>query len=369
MLRTLFVTLATLLLAATPGATGQTRHPDVDTIIARHVEARGGEAALRAINSLVFDRGAYSEPGTDIHDDSAVMMLMRPYYKVVGHPGRTPDFLEGYNGAAWEWYGDPGITMWTVRDASEAARHYADVDGPLVDYAAKGSQAELVGEATISERRAYQIRLTMMDGYATDFFIDRRTYLIIASRHSASIHAFGAQVSSETRFSDFRPVAGVLFPFRSSEVEIATGRVLNAMQWGSIEANADIPVSYFWPPAYERTPIQAFMDQIFAQRDDVQAVLWTYHNFRRVNPGENTEEASQIMGYQLLKAEQFATAVALLERNAADNPNSADSAFALGRGHAMSGRPADARREFNRALELQPGHPRATRALSELGSN
>ncbi|MEZ5995048.1 MAG: tetratricopeptide repeat protein [Hyphomonadaceae bacterium] len=368
MLRTLLMILATLFLASAPAASAQSRRPDVDTIVARHIEARGGEAAIRAINSLVFDGGTYSEPGYTGHGDAA-MMLMRPYLKLVGHPERNPDFMEGYDGAAWEWYRDPGIVLRTTGDASEAARHYADVEGPFLDYAAKGSRVELAGEETIGGRRAYQVRLTMMDGYETDFFIDRRTYMIIASRHTASVHAFGARIASETRFGDFRRVAGVLFPFRSSEVEIATGRELNSMQWGTIEANREIPITWFSPPEFEHTPLQTFMEQMFNQRADASAVLWTYHNFRRTHPGVDTREAGEIIGYQILKMGQHEQAIALLERNAADNPNAADSAFALGRAYATVGRTDDARREFNRALQLEPGHPRATRALAALDAN
>jgi tetratricopeptide (TPR) repeat protein len=368
MIRALLMILATLLLATAPGASAQSRHPDVDTIIARHIEARGGEAAIRAINSLVFDHGAYSEPGYT-SDGDAVMMLMRPYLKLVGHPERSPDSMEGYDGAAWEWYRDPGIVLRTTGDASEALRHYADVEGPFVDHAAKGSRVEFIGEEAIGNRRAYQVRLTMMDGYETDFFIDRRTYMIIASRHTASIHAFGTRVASETRFSDFRPVAGVLFPFRSSEIEIATGRELNAMQWGSIEANQDIPVAWFSPPEFERTPLQTFMEQLFVQRIDASAVLWSYHNFRRAHPDVDTREAAEIMGFQILKMGQHEQAIALLERNAADNPNAANSAFGLGRAYATAGRTDDARREFNRALQLEPGHSRATNALASLDAN
>lgn len=365
MRRTILMALAALFLVVAPEASGQTARPNVDTIIARHIEARGGEAAIRALTSLVFDHGVYSEPGYTGAGD-AVMMLMRPYLKLVGHPQRNPDFLEGYDGAAWEWYGEPGIVLRTTGDASAATRHYADVEGPLLDYAAKGSRAELIGEETIGGRRTYQVRLTMMDGYESDFFIDRRTYMMIASRHAASIHAFGARVESETRFSDFRRVAGVLFPFRSSEVEIATGRELNAMQWGTIEANQDIPAAWFSPPEYERTPLQTFMEQMFNQRVDASAVLWTYHSFRRTHPDIDTRDAAETIGFQILKMGQHEQAILLLERNAADYPNSADSAFVLGRAYATAGRTDDARSQFNRALQLEPGHARATRALAAL---
>lgn len=365
MIRSLIAAILALVACAAPSA-AQRALPDVDAVIARHIEARGGADAIRAIRSLVYDQGTYREPGY-VGSGGAVMMLMRPYYKLVGHPERDPDFLEGYDGAAWEWYRDPGIVLRTIGDASEASRHYADVEGPLFDYAAKGSTAELIGEARIDRRAAYQVRLTMMDGYVTDFFIDQRNFLILASRHTASVHAFGEALASETRYGDYRRVAGVLFPFRSAEAEIATGRELNSMQWGSIEANVDIPAEWFSPPQFKRTPIQTLMDQLFVQGADARAMLWTYHMFRRAHPEIDTREAAEIISFQVLKMGHHQSAIALLERNAADHPDAANSAFGLGRAYATAGRVTDARREFERALRLEPAHARAARALEQLG--
>ncbi len=338
--------------------------PDVDTIVARHIAARGGAERLRALRTLVFDQGRYEEGS--YRDDGAVMMLGRPYYKLVGHPQRDGNFMEGYDGAAWEWFGEQGIVVRTTHAASAALRHYADVEGPFLDWRSKGHRVELVGPATVAGRPTWQVRLVMMDGYSTENFIDRETWLIVATRHSAPVHAYGRPVTSETRFGDHRPVAGVLFPFRSEEVEIASGHVLNAMQWGRIDANVDIPVAWFSPPLFERTRLQAFMEQLYGQRADPQAVLWTYHWFRRSFPEEDTRNAAQVIGYQMLKMEATEAAIALLERNAADHPDAADSAFGLGRALATAGQTDRARAEYERALRLQPGHARANCALALL---
>lgn len=364
MFRFSFLAALLMLISAASPARADALLTDVDAIIARHIDARGGENRIRAIRSLVFDRGRYEEG--EYSDDQAVMMLMRPYLKLVGHPERNPQFMEGYDGAAWEWFADPGLVVRTVATASAALRHFADVEGPFLDYRSKGHRAELIGTPDVAGRPTYQIRLTMMDGYASDNFIDQQNFLIVASRHVAQVHAFGAEVASETRFSDYRPVAGVMFPFRGEEVDIATGRTMNSMQWGSIEANVDIPLGWFSPPEFERNRIQTFMDQLYVQRTDPQAVLWTYHHFRRAYPQEDTRNASQVIGYQMLKMNSVDSAIALLERNAADYPDAADSAFGLGRAFATARREAEARAEFERALRLEPGHVRATRALAEL---
>lgn len=360
-------TILGLVLMLLPSLAPAAAPVSADTVIERHLAARGGVERLRAIRNLMFEKGMYSEKGySGEFAGDATMMLARPYYKLVGYPGRSKDVMEGYDGAAWEWYADPGIVLRTTGAASEASRHYADVEGPFLDYRAKGSTAELIGEATIGDRPAYQVRLTMMDGFATDNFFDTKTYMLMASRQTAKVHAFGDKVTSETRFDDFRAVAGVLFPFRSREVEIATGKELNAMQWGSITANRDIPIAWFSPPVFERTPVQTFIEQLYGQREDPASVMWTYRNYRRIHPGEDTSDAAQVAGYQALKMGAIPSAIALLEANAKDYPDKPNAAFGIGRAYATAGRKDEARREFQRALKLDPKHERAKAALKDL---
>jgi hypothetical protein len=355
--------LLVLLVAAEAMAAPPT--PDVDNIIAKHIAARGGAERMHAISSVMFEKGKYSEPGHEGMGE-ATMMLMRPYYKLVGDPRRKNDLMEGYDGAAWEYYSDPGFEIRTTGAASKAARHFADVDGPLLDYRLKGYKAELAGSEIIAGHPTYEVRITMPDGYETDNFIDQKTYLILASGHTAKVHAFGNEVTSRTQYSDFRSVAGVLFPFRSTEVEVGTGKELNAMQWGSITANQPIPVSWFSPPTFAHTPIQTFIEQLYGEREDASAVMWTYRIFRLAHPGEDTSDAAEIAGYQILKMDQRASAIALLEQNAKDYPTVADAAFGLGRAYAADGRKDQARAQFQRALQIDPGEKRAAAALKDL---
>ena len=339
--------------------------PDVDTIISRNIAARGGADKIRAIKSLMFEHGKYSEPGHEGMGD-ATMMLMRPYYKLVGDPRQKGDFMEGYDGSAWEWYAEPGFVIRTTGAASKASRHFAEIEGPLVDYKSKGYTADLVGTDVIAGRPAWDVRITMPDGWQTDNYIDEQSYAVIASAQTAKIHAFGDEVKSRTQYSDFRPVAGVLFPFKSSEVEIATGKELGSMQWGAITANTDIPVGWFSPPVFDHSPTQTLIEQLYGQREDPSAVMWTYRIFRRAHPGVDTSDPAEIAGYLMLKMEQPASAIALLEQNLKDYPNVADAAFGLGRAYAAVGRKAEARTMFERTLKIDPKNKRAPDALKDL---
>jgi hypothetical protein len=338
--------------------------PDVDEIVARYVTAIGGAEKLKQLFSLV-SRGEYREKGVVTTDGALVKM--RPYYKLVGDPEkRDPDFSEGYDGSAWEFYKDPGIVLRTVGKAAAATRHGLAIDGPLFQYREKGSAITLHGIETIDGQKAYRLRVRMADGFEEEEFINAKNWFWIASRKIAASHAFGGAVATETRFSDFRPVNGILFPFSSKEVEIATGKVLNEMRTTSIVANQQLDPAIFSPPVFPHTLLQTTMELLFGERTDVEAVMWTYRDFRRAHPDVETDEAMQVIGYQMLKMGDHPAAVALLTANAADYSKSSGAAFGLGRAWRETRQTAKARAAFGSALRLDPKNERALQALNEM---
>jgi tetratricopeptide (TPR) repeat protein len=347
--------------AAIPAGPPQSS-PSADTIVAHYIDAIGGQTNLDAIQSVII-RGSYTEQG---RSEPAQLARMRPFYKLVGDPlNRSKEFEEGYDGSAWEYYGDPGIVLRTVGPAAAAARHGLYILGSLVDSKKQGSVVTLMGMAKIDGRNAYQLRVRMLDGFEQDEFVDAKTWLLIADRKIAKVHAFGREVASETRWSDYRTVNGVRFAFLNIEVEIATGKELNRFQTDRIDVNAKLVAAMFMPPQLQRTPLQALMDQLFQERDDTEAVRWTYHGFRTAYPKTNTEVAAEVIGYQALKMGNTATAIALLEDNQRDYPRSAAADFGLGRAYRAAGRTAEAKTQFERALSIDPQYERAKAALAE----
>ncbi|HYL20376.1 MAG TPA: tetratricopeptide repeat protein [Gemmatimonadales bacterium] len=344
-------------------ASGHAPLPSADEIVAHYVEAIGGRARVSAVHSLLV-RGTYTESGMTMN--GAVLVKMRPWYKLVGDPGTTADFSEGYDGSAWEYYRDPGIVLRTVGPAFAASRHGAAIMGPLVDAESQGSTITVMGVATVGDRDAYQLRVRMLDGFEEDEFVDTTTWLLIAARKVAPIHAYGTGIASETRWTDYRPVQGVLFAFHSEEVALATGKVLNAFQTTAIEVNRVFDPAVFSPPVFPHTPLQAFLEQLFAEREDVQAVSWSDHDFRHAYPDVDADDGVQVIGYQMVKMGDTAAAIFLLERNAKAYPRSSGAAFGLGRAYQTAGRVTDARAEFARALALDPANERAKTALESL---
>jgi outer membrane lipoprotein-sorting protein len=62
-------------------------------------------------------------------------------------------------------------------DETKAQAQQSDLDGPLVDYAAKGTTAELDGVEKVDGRDAYKLKLTMKSGQVQHVWIDAQNFL------------------------------------------------------------------------------------------------------------------------------------------------------------------------------------------------
>ncbi len=336
----------------------------LERIVARHVEALGGQRKIDAIHSIVF-RLTYRE-GDFVMPDG-YMAKMRPYYRTLGDPKNLKvDVNEGFDGSAWEYYSEPGVVLRTVGAAAAATRHGTELIDSLADAAMLGARVELAGEELFAGKPVYKLHVTLADGFEKDLFLDRQSFLILGERRVAPVHAFGAAVQSENRFGDYRPVNGVLFPFTVREVEIATGKELNSVTLQSITLNENFDVGYFSPPQFERTPLQQMLEQLYYERSDVVSVMWTYRTFRAANPALETRDGVEFIGYQMVKMGDFPGAIELLKANAADYPKSASAQFGIGRAYKAAGDATNARACFQKALEIDPSFKKASDGLNAL---
>jgi tetratricopeptide (TPR) repeat protein len=161
-------------------------------------------------------------------------------------------------------------------------------------------------------------------------------------------------------------VEGVLFPYSIREVEIATGRELNSNIVRSIVVNQKFDRSFFSPPQYERTPLQQMLEQLYMERTDPACVMWTYRAFRKANPGIDTRDGVEFIGYQIAKMGDFNGALQLLTANASDYAKSASAQFGLGRAYKAAGDLGNARIHFQKALQIDPSFRKATDGLNAL---
>jgi hypothetical protein len=94
--------------------------------------------------------------------------------------------------------------------ASEAAK--PDLDGPLVDYAAKGTQVALEATEPVDGHPAYKLKLTMKNGDVRHIWIDAQSFLDV--KVEGSPHRMDGKMRNVWVYQrDFRSVQGLMVPF------------------------------------------------------------------------------------------------------------------------------------------------------------
>lgn len=88
----------------------------------------------------------------------------------------------------------------------------SDLDGPLVDYAAKGNQIEMVGMEKVEGRDNYKIKITLKSGQSENVWIDAQTFLETKIEGQPR-RLDGTYHPVEVYYRDYRAVSGLQIPF------------------------------------------------------------------------------------------------------------------------------------------------------------
>ena len=126
-----------------------------------------------------------------------------------------------------------------------AAREFAgdaEFDDPLVSPPERGYSVDYAGTTEVNGRRIFRLLVTRKFTETFELELDGETYFIIR-RLSTRWQPGGREIELETRFADFRPVAGVIVPFRIAVY--AGDRLLHETVLESVEANPPLSASVF----------------------------------------------------------------------------------------------------------------------------
>lgn len=120
----------------------------------------------------------------------------------------------------------------------------------LGDMHAAGHRLDYVGRENLDGIRYYVLKLTLSDGFETYRYVNPDTWLIDRGRDFRAFHpALNSQKTwVETRWSDYRPVEGTLYAFKSVNIDLNTGKELALTEVTSIEVNPTIDSTLFVAP-------------------------------------------------------------------------------------------------------------------------
>src|ERR1700730_7817381 len=210
-LRSTIILVAAAFLASVGYAQGQ-KTPTVDELVAKNVEAKGGAAALQALQSvrvsgkLLVNEGQVEfgyvqtkkRPGA-VRTDATLqgMTIVQAY-----------DGKEGWKISPFQGRKDPEKLS---ADDVKPLMEDAEIDGPLVDWKAKESTLEYLGREDVDGTSAYKIKVVRKNGDVNFVYLDPDHFLEIRILTQRIRH--GAQEEVETDVSDYEKIGGVFVPF------------------------------------------------------------------------------------------------------------------------------------------------------------
>lgn len=205
-------------------------------IVDRNLAARGGLQAWRAVQTLSL-QGTMGAGG----NQRAALSLPLPNSKDLTLPRRPPEevklpfvmelkrprkmrlelqvkgqiavqIYDGTNG----WKLRPFLNRHEVEPYSkeelQIASNRGELDGPLVDYAAKGSHVELDGNETVEGRGTYKLKVIEKTGHTFHVWVDAETFLE-AKIEGRPRTLDGTEHGVEVYYRDYRSVDGLKIPF------------------------------------------------------------------------------------------------------------------------------------------------------------
>ena len=231
--------LATVFLFVATAASAQT----ADDLIAKYVEARGGAARLKAIQTMRIERTI----AATFNDIDVVILKKRPnLYRSEQKPEGSPSAtIRGFSDTAWE-----SVNGKTTRREGAGPVEQREVDGDfdgfLVDYREKGHAVALEGRARAGADEAWKLKVTMKSGAVRYVYLDPVTFL--ERKHEATVEiAPNRRIATTITFGDWREIDGVKFPFAIEEERDAPGQTF-VFYTRKVEVNVPIEDGLFLQP-------------------------------------------------------------------------------------------------------------------------
>jgi hypothetical protein len=193
-------------------------------VIDRNVAARGGLEAWRKVETMVW-LGHLERGARDAQRVPFVMTLHRPNLTRFELKEQFNQFTRIFDGAhGWKVRpgsdGRPETKAFSPEEINFARTEFV-IDGPLIDYEAKGVSVDLDGIDTVDGRKAYRLSLRLPSGGERKMWIDTKTNLDIRyDRPATNPLKPGTPVS--VYYRDYATVDGVRVA-RSIETGVGAG--------------------------------------------------------------------------------------------------------------------------------------------------
>lgn len=219
----------------------------VDELVNKNIEAKGGIDKIKAVKTVrmsgraVFPGGFVAAAG----QENMRPNLLRETFSLQGMT--AVQAYDGTTGWTIQPFGGKKDPQLMGEDDLRDLLIDADIDGPLVDYKAKGNTVEYLGHDIVDGDDALRLKVTLKDGDIVYYFLDPDTYLEIRKETQEFIR--GSVKENASEMGAYKPVAGVMYPY-----SISSGPRNDPTSWQTftidkIEVNVPLDNADFAVPA------------------------------------------------------------------------------------------------------------------------
>lgn len=214
-------------------------------IVERNVAARGGLAAWRAVDTLTLS-GRMQAGGKQNTELPFVMEMKRPHKSRLQIRFQDQDAIQVYDGTeGWKirpFLGRDDVEPFTADETKQAA-NWAELDGPLIDYAAKGTRVALDGTEAVEDHPTYKLKLTFKNGTVRHVWIDAATFL--ERKVDGEPHRLDGKMRNVAIFyRDYHTDSGLKIP-HTLETVIDGGKLPHTMTIDQVAVNKPLADTEF----------------------------------------------------------------------------------------------------------------------------
>ena len=231
---------------------GLSAEETVDEIIAKNLEAKGGEEAWLALQTarmtgkMVMGGGAMEAPFS--------AEFKRPNKVRVEFTMQGMTAVQAYDGevgwAIMPFLGkDKPEEM--AEDQLKDVKEMAEFDGLILNYKEKGHTIELLGTEEMDGTEAYKLQVTKASGDVVTLYLDAEYYVEFKSVEKRDVQ--GNEMEIATVIGDYKEVGGLMFA-HSMEVAMGGTPAAQVITFDKIELGIDLPDDRFTMPEVEEEP-------------------------------------------------------------------------------------------------------------------
>ncbi len=243
-----------------------------DQVVEKNVAARGGLDAWRKIESMVW-KGHLESADPNMPRLSFTLEQKRPNkerFELSDLGQKSMRVFDGVHGWRVKPNRDGSLDAqpYSAQDL-QFARTAQGLDGPLVDYQAKGVMIEGMSVETIDGRKTYRLHVKSPAGELRDVWVDAKTFLDVRYDRT-SYRANGDPGVVSVVYRDYKVVEGLQIP-SILEIGGGGGRPPAKMVIEKIALNPPLDDNVFTRPKEARRSRMAVVDMTPPAQDPRQA--------------------------------------------------------------------------------------------------